>query len=66
MDFGETIYTDGAGMQFRIRKSDQMVFTFRPSTDELVFLCSGKDWPKVAKRLGLKVRKKPRAKRLAK
>lgn len=53
MHFGETIYTDGAGMQFRVRENDQTVYTYRPATQELVFLCSVKDWPGIAIRLGL-------------
>lgn len=55
-DFTHSIYTDESGVQFRIRKSDQTVYTYRPSTKELVALCSVADWPKMIVRLGLKVR----------
>jgi len=54
-DLSPSIYTDRTGMQFRIRRSDQKVFTYRPSTKELVLLCSLDDWPKMIIRLGLKV-----------
>ncbi len=57
-DFSEPIYTDANGMQFLIRKSTKSVFTYRPATEELVFLCGLATWPAVAKRFGLEVRKK--------
>jgi hypothetical protein len=59
-DFGEPIYTDESGMQFRVRQSDSSVYTYRPKTNELVFVCTVKQWPKVAKKFGLKL--VPRAK----
>jgi len=63
VDFSQPIHTDETGMQFRIRRSDQQVFTYRPSTKELVLLCSVDEWPEVSRRIGLKVRKTSTVKR---
>ena len=59
--FSDPIYTDAKGMQFLIRQSTKSVFTYRPTTEELVFLCGLASWPTVAKRFGLEVRKKNKA-----
>jgi len=57
-DFGEPIYTDKQGVEFRIRKSTGSVFTYHPRTEEYVYLCTLQLWPEVAKRFGLRVVRK--------
>lgn len=57
-DFSEPLYTTDDGVEFRLRKSTQSIFTHRPNTDEWIYLCSVENWPEIAKRFGLRVIKK--------
>jgi hypothetical protein len=59
-DFSEPLYTTEDGLQFRLRKSTQSIFTYRPATDEWVYLCTIDTWPDIAKKFGLRVIKKRR------
>ena len=54
-DFEETFYTDPDGVQFRVRRSDNTIFTYRPNTEELILLCSIEDWQGLAERMGLQL-----------
>ena len=60
-DFGEPMYVTPEGVEYRIRKSTRNVFTYRPPSEQWLYICSEASWPDVAATLGLRVRRKKKS-----
>lgn len=59
-DFSSPFYTDHNGVEFLTQLSTGHIFTHRPDTEELVYLCHANQWEYMARKLAIPDGTKPK------